>query len=385
MRAPKIIVVGAGPSGASCALAILQRMPRAELLLLDKSSYPRVKVCGSGLSPHALNQLERLGIKQALARETRASITSLRTIGPGGGELVIRSGQEAWVYPRVEFDHRLVREAVARGAEFSEGTKVTELLRDDPGPGEARGTVRGVQTRSGALEADLVICADGSPSRFSIDARPRTTIQTIMAWYRGAGFTPERAWMVWDRALAGYYFWVFPEPGGVFNVGLTIPEDAPDVRRLKPLFRELCDQYCARELAGAEQLGRLRGHPAVVTNSLGPLSEPRALWVGEAARLVMPGSVEGIGFALASGLRGADLVHEHFSPYHGFSALARRRHQLATAREVLPKFWAGHAFVQAVRSPVVRPLGRALSSRRIKPLVDQALLKLLGQEQRAAS
>ena len=49
-RRPKILVIGAGPSGGSCALA-LARSRRFEVQLLDKSQYPRVKVCGSGLSP----------------------------------------------------------------------------------------------------------------------------------------------------------------------------------------------------------------------------------------------------------------------------------------------------------------------------------------------
>ncbi len=385
MRALKVVIVGAGPSGASCALGIAQRMPSAEILLLDKSRYPRVKVCGSGISPHAINQLDRLHLKQRLAANVRSSMTTLRAVGPGGGEILLNSGQEAWVYPRVEFDHAIVGAAAERGVEFREGTKVTALLRDPATSAGDPGRVRGVRAQGEDIEADLVICADGSPSRFSLDTSPRTTIQTLVGWYRGTGFPDGQGWMIWDAALAGYYFWVFPEPDGVVNIGLTIPGDAPDAKRLKPLFQELLDRHCARELEGAEQIGRLRGHPAVVTTAVNTLSEAHALWVGEAARLVMPGAVEGIGFALESGLRGADFVHHHFSPYSGFAPLARRRHRLATARAVLPKFWAGHAFVQAVKHPAARSLGRVLATKPAKLLLDRALHGLLGHETRAAS
>ena len=48
MPKPKIVIVGAGPSGSACALSIARRGD-AEVVLLDKSTYPRVKVCGSGL------------------------------------------------------------------------------------------------------------------------------------------------------------------------------------------------------------------------------------------------------------------------------------------------------------------------------------------------
>ncbi|MCA9692219.1 MAG: NAD(P)/FAD-dependent oxidoreductase, partial [Myxococcales bacterium] len=266
----------------------------------------------------------------------------------------------------------------ARGVEFREQTKVTGLLRDD------RGDICGVKSEGGELEADLVVCADGSPSRFSTDDSPRTTIQTLMGWYQGTGFTDEEAWMIWDGELDGYYFWVFPEPCGVFNVGLTIPGDAPNAKRLKELFAELLDRHCALELQGAEQIGKLRGHPAVVTNRVGKIAERRGVWVGEAARLVMPGTVEGIGFALESGLRGAEFIHRHMDRRRGLSPLACRRYQLGTAKSMLPKFWAGQAWVKAARSPRARAVGQSLLTGRLRTVIDKTLYALLGDESRAA-
>ena len=156
MRKPKIIVVGAGPSGGACALT-LARSGDYEIEVLDKSRYPRVKVCGSGLSPHSLEMLDRLGIRGRFAPK-HGAIDTVLVRGPDGDQRRLHAGIEAWVVPRVELDHGIVRAAVEHGATFREGVKVLELLRD------AAGEVRGVRTDGGELEADLVICADGSPS-----------------------------------------------------------------------------------------------------------------------------------------------------------------------------------------------------------------------------
>jgi menaquinone-9 beta-reductase len=47
-----VIVVGAGPAGSSAASFLARR--GLNVLLLDKSGFPRDKVCGDGLTPQAL-------------------------------------------------------------------------------------------------------------------------------------------------------------------------------------------------------------------------------------------------------------------------------------------------------------------------------------------
>jgi flavin-dependent dehydrogenase len=348
MRRPKVIVIGGGPSGGACALE-LSRGARFEVIVVDKSVYPRVKVCGSGLSPHALRMLDHLGLRDRFAPR-HCAIEKMTLRGPDGGELEFDAGIEAWVVPRVELDHGIVQAAVASGAQFSEGTKVLSLLRD------AAGMVLGVQTEDQQIEADLVVCADGSPSRFSLDKRPKTTIHTLMGWWRGTPWGDHSAQMVWDRRLAGYYAWRFPEPGGVVNIGLTIPEHAPEGERLKELFQALLDEYWGEGLRGAEQIGKWMGHPAVISRSVGKVAESRALWVGEAARLVSPGTVEGISFALESGITAAHFIAEHFDPHTGLSPLACAGYRARTAANVLPRFWAGAAAVRAARSPRARSI-----------------------------
>lgn len=375
-RRPKILVVGAGPSGGACALA-LARTGRFEVQVLDRSQYPRVKVCGSGLSPHALTMLDRLGIRDRFAAK-HGIIDALFVRGPAGGELRLHTGIEAWVVPRVELDHGLIRAAVELGAGFNEGTKVFALLRG------ADGEVCGVKTETGELEADLVVCADGSPSRFAADTGPKKTIRTLMGWWRGTSWNGRCAHMIWDRRLAGYYAWMFPEPDGLVNIGLTIPEHAPDAGRLKALFQELLDEHWAEGLIGAEQVGKWMGHPAVISISVGKLAERRAVWAGEAARMVSPGTVEGIGFALESGLATAGLIEHHLDPQRGLSPLACAGHRARTAARVLPKFWVGEGIARAAQAPWARQLGKRMVEGPAGAWLNRSIAAMVG-ETRAAS
>lgn len=371
MRKPRVLIVGAGPAGSACALT-LRRRDGAEVVLLDKSTYPRVKVCGSGLSPLALGILDRMALRERF-RSRHAVLAGLLAKGPEGHCLRLAAGEGAWVVPREDFDHGLVREAERAGATFHQDTKVVSLLRDPDG------AVRGVRSTRGEFEADLVVCADGAPSRFSRDATPRTTIRTIMGWWTGTRCPSDACVMVWDRRLDGYYAWAFPEPGGVTNIGLTIPETSPDAARLKELFQELLDEHFGAELRGAEPTRRWMGHPAVITTRVGPVAEARALWIGEAARLVMPGTAEGIGFALQSGVQAGEHIARRFDASRGFDRAARERYRVSMAASMLPKFWAGEGFVRWMRSARGRSVGAAMLSPRVQRVAARAVVTLLGE------
>src|SRR5262249_60964156 len=75
-----VIVVGAGPAGSSTAFHLAQA--GLDVLLLEKSRFPREKVCGDGLTPRAVKQLVGLGIPLA-AEDGWVPNKGLRIIGGG--------------------------------------------------------------------------------------------------------------------------------------------------------------------------------------------------------------------------------------------------------------------------------------------------------------
>ena len=95
-----VVVVGAGPGGSATAAHLAQA--GIDVVLLEKSAFPREKVCGDGLTPRAVKQLVKLGV------DTSAEAGWLRNHGLrilGGGMRLELPWPELASYP----DYGLVR------------------------------------------------------------------------------------------------------------------------------------------------------------------------------------------------------------------------------------------------------------------------------------
>ena len=125
-----VIVVGAGPGGSATAAYLAQH--GLDVLLLEKATFPRDKICGDGLTPRAVKELVNLGVDTTgWARNKGLRIE-------GGGHTLTLDWPRTASFPdyglvrrRAELDETLARHAVSRGARLLEGMNVTGPLRDD--------------------------------------------------------------------------------------------------------------------------------------------------------------------------------------------------------------------------------------------------------------
>ncbi|GGI11491.1 drug:proton antiporter [Isoptericola cucumis] len=333
-----VIVVGAGPAGAStahwCASAGL------DVLLLEKAAFPRDKVCGDGLTPRAVAELARMGVGTQ-AEDGWIRNRGLRVVAGG------RSWELPWPdlasYPgygmaraRMTLDQRLAQHAQASGAKLLERTKVTGPLLDERSgrvvgvtaqPLDARGRADGAAT---TFRAPVVVAADGVSSRFATalditrrDDRPLGT--AVRTYFRTEG-TPrhEDPWMeshleLWDGApgastLLPGYGWIFALGDGTANVGLGAVSSTPARQSAAGNdYRAILDTWVRNSPAewgftAENQTGPVRGAALPMGFNRSPLYSRGAVLVGDSAGMVSPFNGEGIAYALQAGRVAADAI-----------------------------------------------------------------------------
>ena len=148
---PKVLIVGAGPAGATAARTLARA--GVTVRLLDRSNFPRNKPCGGGISFRVLKRFPE--IERDLGRIATHTVSRLYLEGPDGDSTVIESNEPAaLMIRRVEFDQLLVTLAVEAGAELVSGADIVQASMDE--------TCVVLVARDGRrFEASIVIAADG--------------------------------------------------------------------------------------------------------------------------------------------------------------------------------------------------------------------------------
>ena len=300
-----VIVVGAGPAGASAAYFLAGA--GIDVLLVDREVFPREKVCGDGLASRALVMLERMGLGNWLRGFPEPEVMLFSS--PNGEAVRIRPERREGlsygrVIPRLRLDEALVERAVVAGARLLDGTKVTSLEQRKEGlhlRGEGNGQIV-------HLDARLAIAADGGQASFTRRLgllRQPPDLVAVRAYFEGDVGPETRPEIHVEPVIMPGYNWIFSMGGGRANVGTgTLVSAVKDGSlSLAKVMRQFVanNPYARERLRLAEMVSPVQGHP-LRTDLRG--TRPYGQWVlvaGEAAGLVNPLSGEGIAYALESG------------------------------------------------------------------------------------
>ncbi|MFF9352514.1 geranylgeranyl reductase family protein [Streptomyces sp. NPDC014734] len=311
----QVIVVGAGPAGSAAAFHLARA--GVDVLLLEKSRFPREKVCGDGLTPRAVNQLIRMGVDIEAPGWIRSR--GMRWIA--GHHRVHIDWPALGRFPdfgltrsRHDFDDILARHAVAAGARLRTEVKVTGPLTD------RAGRVTGVAATTGSKDpltfrAPLVVAADGASARLALamglqrDSR-RQIATAARRYYRSPERSQEEYLELWadlrfpggDHYLPGYG-WIFPMGDGRVNVGLGA---LPHRRHGKADLRATLDRWLARTphawgLREENAEGPVRSAALPLGFNRHPLYTRGLLLVGDSGGMISPWNGEGIGQAMEAG------------------------------------------------------------------------------------
>ncbi len=319
-RIRDVIVVGAGPAGATAATALAQK--GYDVLLLDRQAFPRDKTCGDAVPAGAIQIMHNLGMQAkvaaAVARKEFYPVHKLLIVSPRGVsiEADFAEGEvDSYIAPRLYFDAVIQQHAVDSGADFQVAQVTAPLVED--------GRVVGVQARFNGsaqeVRCRMVIGADGATSVIARGLRPTEhpalhSAVALRAYIDDIEELPHVVEFYLYKEILPGYAWIFPTSEGRANIGLGMRLDK--FRRIKGNLKGMLQHFLqlpaikkrlrsGGRLSGVKTwqltFGSLRATPRVYTG---------ALLVGDAAAFINPLTGGGIHNGLISATIAADVVDQ---------------------------------------------------------------------------
>jgi geranylgeranyl reductase family protein len=297
-----VIVIGAGPAGATAAAILADR--DINTLLIEKEKLPRPKICGGAVSERALALLESAGIllpelkmfKKCMSMQLGTfdfeSIEDLATIK--------FDNEAAYLTDRAEFDYALVQNAVSKGAELKQNLVVTDIKKES-----SQLIINGDDF---SARSKYLLCADGvnGTSASLLGLRNKWNndevglcIESSITDYE----PPTSPLNFYFGSVKWGYAWFF-DKGNHASIGTgAVRKDATALRRLFNSFVEHSGYTDSTENL------KLNAWRIPATGGIsGRIATGNALLLGDAAGLVDPFLGEGISYAIQSGKIAADCI-----------------------------------------------------------------------------
>jgi len=293
----RVVIIGAGPAGSAAAIRLAGA--GVGVTVVERSAFPRIKVCGEFISPAATEMLESIVPARDLLAAGARRVGRL-VLEVGESEFAWDLPEPAWAVSRETLDAMLLNRASQAGARVVQPASVRSVQYSEDGASVDLGD-------GSALRADLVVHADGSGRHDPagpVGCDPR--LIGMKCHLRDAeGIDGVRL-----RAGDGAYVGTIGVEGGLATCALVarksrIAEAAGDADiMVGRLWRGYRREWRASEWrsCGVARSGYVRaGHV-------------RSLRIGNAAAAVDPIGGEGIGLALWAGVKAASFIASGATP-----------------------------------------------------------------------
>lgn len=363
-----VIVVGAGPAGSATAFHLARQ--GLNVTLFEKTSFPREKVCGDGLTPRAVKQILDMGIEPTKENGWLRN-KGLRVIG--GGHRLELNWPDVDGFPnyglvrtRADFDELLARTAQKQGVNLFEKTRVTGPIFDS-----TSGKVIGVNIKKddGNQEqhfAPVVVASDGVSSRMALalglerrDDRPMGV--AVRTYYKSTRSDDDylESWLELrdqNKLLPGYG-WIFGMGDGTSNVGLGILDSSPVFQSIdyKDLLKRWLDQT-PEEWGFRDQnmTQPVRGAALPMGFNRQPHYAKGMILVGDSGGMVNPFNGEGIAYAMETGQVAADVIAKSLKAKSEFEREKQLHQYPIVLKDRLGGYYTlGRVFVKLIGNPQI--------------------------------
>lgn len=357
-----ITIIGAGPAGATAALALSKKGFQA--ILLDQADFPRDKVCGDALSGKVVLTLKRIDntLVEDLGKHPKITGShGVVFVAPNGRELRVPFRRETdpenppgFILPRLDFDDWLFRKAsAAQGITTKTGVRIEKFRRD------GSEWILSDKDERTVIRTSLVIAADGAHSRFAkevggISMEEEHYCAGLRAYYKGIkGLDPNGyIELHFVKDFLPGYFWIFPLANGYANVGVGMRSDVAGRKKinLKEAMQHLISTYepLRRRFSEAELSGPVRGYGLPLGSKKRILSGDGYMLLGDAGSLIDPFTGEGIGNAMICGLKAAETVEQCKMEY---SAAALTAYDESVYKRLWPELSLSKKMQELVKYP----------------------------------
>lgn len=313
-----VIIVGAGPAGCACALALKDF--NLKVAIFDKNSFPRDKVCGDAIPGRAIKVLQ--SISTVFANEFKTLKNKYKSNQTrfiyNNQSLAFNWIGEAYTCARIDFDNFLFKLV-------KENTTTDIYLNSNPDNVriEKNKVILKDKNNSNFFESKIIIGADGAQSmtakklaKIVIDRNHH--VGSVRAYYSNVSDTKSNTTEVYfDKRFLPSYLWVFPLPENRANVGFGMLSSTIAKRKLniRTMFYEFIEQHPELSLRfkNATQIGELEGFGLPLGSRRVKISGDRFILTGDSASLIDPFSGEGIGNAMLSGKLAAEQIIRSFN------------------------------------------------------------------------
>ncbi|QDV67624.1 6-hydroxy-3-succinoylpyridine 3-monooxygenase HspB [Rosistilla carotiformis] len=369
-----VVVVGAGVAGATAAIGIARG--GARVLLVDRKTFPRDKVCGACLNQDAVAGLKALGVLEPIMRagalplsayELRSGSQAVTLALPGGLSISRRT-----------MDRVLVEQAIGAGCEFLSG--LTLRIDADPTTAADGGGYRQllVQGKTEAIRARIVIMATGLASENHI-SQPQMQVATSPDSRVGFGISTRefpqtyREGTIYMAVSACGYVGVSRTEQGQLNIAAAIDRQALRGKSAAEVCGEIlrtadfpvCDAMLSGAWKGTTTLTRRRQNVACT----------RLFVVGDAAGYIEPFTGEGMAWAIRAGRAVAPLATDAVTNWT--DAYVDRWKHTTEDLIITQQYWC-HAFARTLRYPkLVRGLLRVVT---VVPSLGHYVVRQINRE-----